>query len=382
MRDGQPAPGDQPEFRKKETRDTPVSSFGADGICDACRYYETKARIDWDARERELVALCDRHRCHDGRYDVIVPGSGGKDSIYVAHLLKHKYGMNPLTVTWAPHAYTEIGWRNMQAWQRMGFDNLLFTANPKVHGTLTRLAFLNLLNPFQPFILGQKILAPTMALKYDVPLIMYGENQAEGGNRFADTETPLMDPAHYTTESHDEPLYFGGVELHALAEHGITTRDMQPYLPLLREQVEAAETEIHFMSYYVHWSPQQHYYHAKEVSDFEPNPNGRSEGTYTKYASLDDKVDGQHYYTMFIKFGQGRAMNDACRDIRDGYIGREEGVALIRKYDGEFPKEHFRFFLDYIGIDEDRYWETIDRNRSPHLWRKEGNDWVLRHPVR
>ena len=115
------------------------------------------------------------------------------------------------------------------------------------------------------------------------------------------------------------------------------------------------------------------------MSDFLSNPLGRSEGTYSKYSSLDDKVDGQHYFTMLIKFGQGRAMNDACRDIRDGYITREE-VSLVNKYDEEFPKNHFKFFLDYIDITEEKYWEVINESRSEHLWKFDGKSWSLRYP--
>ena len=84
---------------------------------------------------------------------------------------------------------------------------------------------------------------------------------------------------------------------------------------------------------------------------------------------------------MFIKFGQGRAMNDACRDSRDGHITREEGVALVNRYDGEFPKKYFPEVLEYMGISEERYWETIDAARSPHLWKREGGEWVMRHPT-
>ena len=116
-----------PEFRKKSITDTETTAFGDDGICDACKYAEYKKTIDWAERERQLREVCDRYRRDDGRYDVIVPGSGGKDSIFVSHLLKTKYNMNPLIVTWAPHAYTDIGWRNVQAWQQIGFDHSLFT---------------------------------------------------------------------------------------------------------------------------------------------------------------------------------------------------------------------------------------------------------------
>ena len=166
-----------------------------------------------------------------------------------------------------------------------------------------------------------------------------------------------------------------------LRDYDVDPQEMNLYLPLLREQVEAAGIEVHYMSHFVPWSPQYNYYYAKEHARFEPNPDGRSEGTYSKYSSLDDMIDGQHYYTMFIKFGQGRAMNDANRDIRDGHIVREEGVALVRKYDDEFPSKYFREFLNYIDIDEEKYWEVIDDARSPHLWSKLGNQWVLRHQV-
>lgn len=374
-------PASSPEFRKDRSAPTRVSGFGKDGVCDACRYAEFKATIDWEAREAELRELCDRHRRSDGRYDVIVPGSGGKDSIFVSHMLKTKYDMNPLTVTWAPHIYTDIGWRNMQNWIRAGFDNVLVTPNAKVHAHLTRLAFENLVNPFQPFIIGQKNVAPRAALQYDVDLIMYGENQAECHDSFDQNASPLMDPSHFTRTSTTEPLFFGGVPWAELPAEGIPHKEMGPYLPLLREDWDGRGIEVHYFSYYANWSPQASYYYAKENAGFESNPDGRSEGTYSKYASLDDRIDGQHYYTMYVKFGQGRAMNDACRDIRDGIITREEGVALCRRFDGEFPGKYFAEVLDYMGITEERYWEVIDAARSPHLWEHRDGQWVLTHPT-
>jgi len=289
--------------------------------------------------------------------------------------------MHPLTVTWAPHMYTEIGWKNLQNWFKSGFDNILVTPNPKVHGILTRLAFENLVNPFQPFIIGQKNVAPREAIHYDIPLIMYGENQAEAHNSFQENLSPLMDIRHFTRESKDDKLYYGGVPLEELGAYGISSEDMYLYIPLLRAQVEKAKIEVHYMSYYHNWSPQENYYYSKKNSGFESNPDGRSEGTYSKFASLDDKIDGQHYYTMHIKFGQGRAMNDACRDIRDGFITREEAIDLVKKYDGEFPKKYFREVLDFMQIDEERYWQIIDNARSPHLWTKKDGAWHLKHAV-
>jgi len=373
-------PSTSPEYKKKSSVVSTIG-FSEDGICDACKFTEYKKTIDWEKREAELKALLDRHRRNDGHYDVLVPGSGGKDSFFVSHVLKYQYNMNPLTVTWAPHIYTPIGWKNMQAWIKAGFDNILVTPNAKVHSKLTQLAFKNLVNPFQPFIIGQKLTAPKFALQYNIPLIMYGENQAEAHNSFQENMSPLMNLDHFTLSKEIRDLYMGGIPIDGLKQFGIERKDLSFYIPPNKEEVLKKNIEIHYMSYYHSWSPQKNYYYAKEHSEFESNPDGRSEGTYSKFSSLDDKIDGQHYYTMYIKFGQGRAMNDACRDIRDGYIIRDEALALMKKYDGEFPKKYFQEFLNYINITEEEYWNIIDNARSPHLWEKKNGEWHLKHVV-
>ena len=369
-----------PEHNKSNNK-IPTVSF-KDGICDACRYYsEIKKKIDWKLREKKLLELLDKFRDEKAQYDILVPGSGGKDSIYVAHLLKYKYQMKPLTVTWAPHIYTDIGRINMDNWIKSGFDNILVTPNYKVHSTLTKLAFENLVNPFQPFIIGQKNCAPKIALKYGIKLIMYGENGAELHNNYKDNLSPLMDKKHFTIEDTNQNIFYGGVPLDELKKFNISKSDMGIYIPELAENIEKSKIEIHHMSYYNNWSPQENYYYAKKYSNFQSNLDGRSEGTYTKFSSLDDKIDGQHYYTMFIKFGQGRAMNDACRDVRDGFINRDEAILLMKKYDGEFPKKYFKDFLQYIDISEDKYWEIIDKARPSHIWEKNNNKWNLKEAV-
>ncbi|MDC1447504.1 N-acetyl sugar amidotransferase [Candidatus Thioglobus sp.] len=373
-------PSSSPELRKTSS-DIKTAGFSDDGICDACNYYDFKKKMDWEDREKQLKDLCDKFRRNDGRYDVVVPGSGGKDSIAVSHLLKYKYNMNPLTVTWAPHIYTDVGWRNMQNWLKAGFDNILVTPNPKVHAILTRLSFENLVNPFQPFIIGQRNIAPRIAAQHDIQFVMYGENQAEAHNSFNENMSPLMGVEHFSRESLDDELFFGGISMKDLPNHGVPLNELNPYLPILKENFIKKEIEVHYMSYYINWSPQANYYYAKEHANFESNPDGRSEGTYSKYASIDDRLDGQHYFTMYAKFGQGRTMNDANRDIRDGFISREEGLALMNKYDGEFPQKYFQETLDYMGITEERYWEVIDNSRSPHLWKKIGGKWTLLHPT-
>ena len=186
------------DIEQKHTRETKkkVIAF-KDGICDACKTRDWKDHVDWDDREKRLKELCDQHRSSDGSYDCLVPGSGGKDSFYQAHALKYKYNMNPLTVTWAPHIYTDWGWRNFQRWIHAGFDNLLVTPNGKIHRLLTRLATERLLHPFQPFIIGQRHLAAKMAAMHDIQLIFYGESGSEYGNSSDENESALRDFAEY-----------------------------------------------------------------------------------------------------------------------------------------------------------------------------------------
>ena len=146
-------------------------------MCSACRYAERKHNLfDWEQRDRELRELLDKHRSKDGSFDVVVPSSGGKDSSCVAHKLKYEYGMHPITVTWAPHLYTDIGWKNLQNFINSGLHNVLGTPNGPVHRQLTRLAFEHLGDPFQPFIYGQKAFPMQITTSYKIPLIMYGEN--------------------------------------------------------------------------------------------------------------------------------------------------------------------------------------------------------------
>src|SRR3989339_874085 len=124
------------------------------------------------------------------------------------------------------------------------------------------------------------------------------------------------------------------------------------------------------MGYYKKWDPQENFYYCTKNTGFSTNPE-RTEGTYSKYASLDDKIDGFHYWLSYVKFGIGRATSDSAHEIRDGKITREEGVMLVKKFDGEFPKRYFQEFLDYCGITEEAFWETADAWRSPHLWERE-----------
>jgi N-acetyl sugar amidotransferase len=356
----------------------PRITFDERGVCSACQFAEKKqAEIDWDERENELVKLLDKHRSKDGSWDVVVPASGGKDSVFVAHMLKHKYGMKPLTATWAPHIYTDVGWRNLQHMIHSGLDNILGTPNGNAHRQMTKFSLEKLGDPFQPFIYGQKAFPMQIAVKYKIPLVMYGEN---GEVEYGGDEKNAKKATH-NVGSDMINHYFSGVAPEDWVKYGISKSDLQYYLPPTQKEVDSLGMENHFMGYYKKWIPQENYYYSVENIGFEPEPDGRSEGTYSKYASLDDKLAGYHNYFAYLKFGLGRATSDAAHEIRDGHITREEGVALVRKFDGELPMKHFQEFLDYVQLTEKEFWAIADSHRTEHLWHKVEGSWVLKTKV-
>ncbi|MFC1521684.1 N-acetyl sugar amidotransferase [Elusimicrobiota bacterium] len=374
-------PCSYPEFKHTSDRKTPTLHIDEEGICDACRYAEKKEQIDWSAREKELLKMLDGYRSKDGSFDCILPGSGGKDSIKAAHLIKYKYGMHPLTVTWPPFMYTEYGWKNFNNWLEVGgFGNVSVRPNPKVHALLTRLSVENLLHPFQTFILGQKNMPIKLALQMKIPLIIYGENEAEYGNPAGDNETSLRD-ASYHTYKHLNDLHIAGLSIRELKErYELTMADLSPYLPSSSQEFADNKVDVRYLGYYAKWTPQESYYYAVEHAGFQARPH-RSEGTYSKYNSIDDKIDDLHYHTTYTKFGIGRATYDASQEIRNRHLTREEGVALVRRFDGEDPKRYLKDVLGRIGITQDNYRRYCDNSRSPHLWKREGGQWKLRHPV-
>jgi N-acetyl sugar amidotransferase len=370
------------EFKHTKDSRKITLNFDEDGICDACRNAEVKESIDWHKREEELIKLLDKHRSKDGSYDCLVPGSGGKDSAYQTHVLKYKYGMNPLTVTWPPILYTEYGYQNWKNWIDSGFDNISFNRNGKTMKLLTKLSIENLYHPFQTFILGQKNLAPKIASKYGIPLIFYGENEAEYGNPIADNASSLRDKSYYSYKNLDE-IYLGGVSIRELKEkYDVPLNDLLSFLPVDGAELERSKIEVHYLGYYLKWTPQEVYYYAVENTGFKARPF-RTQGTYSKYNSIDDKIDDLHYYTTHIKFGIGRATYDASQEIRNLHLTREDGVALVKKFDGEFPDRYFDEVMRYLDIDPDYFRnELADRFRSPHLWGKDSSgNWKLRHNV-
>ncbi len=376
--------------KKKDT-----IKFHEGNICDACKYAERKKiSIDWDKRKAELHKLLDKYRSKDGSYDVIVPASGGKDSFYVAHRLKYEFGMHPLTCTFAPNIFTSWGFENQQNLSAGGFTNYLITCNTKIHRFITRLATENLLHPFQPWILGQKNFPIKFAIFMKIPLIFYGENPAEYGNPNEKYYDDMQLQWHACKDVNK--IQVAGIDLKDLKENfDLKNNELEPYIPTSEDDFKKNKIKCVAFSFFDNWHPQKNYYYTVENSNFKPSPE-RTLGTYSKYASIDDKIDDMHYYTTHIKFGIGRTHYDVAQEIRCGDLTTEEGRSLIKKFDGEYPSRFFNEVINYLSIDkkdfgnlstffeepviDKEYFDNLmDAWRSPHIWKFTNNGWVLRN---
>ena len=346
----------------------PRISFNSKGVCSACQFSDYKQEVNWEEREKELETLCDNHRSKDGDYDVIVPCSGGKDGSFVAHILKERYGMNPLCVTWSPLRPSKIGRQNIYNFIDSGFNSIIGTPDPNTASILAWHSLVEMGDPFQPFIYGQTNFPLQIATRFGVSLIMYGENgEVEYGGDMKNADKPSRQIKDHKKH------YFSGYDPEYWKELGLTDKDLKPYMQPTIEAIRSNNTEIHFMSYYTKWDPQSNYYYAKANTGFSPNPT-RSEGTYSRYASLDDEIDGIHYYLAYMKFGIGRCTSDTAHEIRDGLIDRDEGIQLVRLYDGEYPEESVKAFSRYTNKSQDEINYAMNSWRSSHIWEDLGAD--------
>lgn len=362
--------------------------FDEKGICGPCNWFEEKKKIDWNSRKRQFEDLLKKYRKKNGEYDVIVPGSGGKDSGMIAHILKYKYNMNPLYVTWSPLLYTDIGMRNLQNLYNAGIDGKVFTPNREIQRKISLLGLIFIGNHFEAFGRGQMCYPFHVANELNIKLVMYGENgELEYGGSLENKDKPgaalhSRDKLyHKGTNTRDLLTY--GAEKGILSKEDVNHPSLKYYALPKIEDIEKKEIEFVWYGYFHNWIPQENFYYAVKNYNFEVNPLGRSEGTYNKYASLDDATDPLHYYMSHIKFGIGRSTSDAAHEIRDGHITREEGVQLVKKFDHEKPSKSLQVTLDYLNITLKDLDAIVDgfRDRRPNLWRKTNQDWELKHAV-
>jgi N-acetyl sugar amidotransferase len=354
-----------------ETR--PRVTFNKQGICNACTWAEIKrARIDWDARWKELEKTCDEYRDEDGlNWDVLVPCSGGKDGSYVAWKLKHELGMHPLCVTLLPQLPTEMGKKNLENFLKTGFDHIAITPDQKVYARLAKKGFIEQGRPKLPFVVGISTVTIRVAMNFGIKLIIYGEEgESEYGGVMHQVRKTKIDRDYLVR------YYYSG---HDPVEHldEFTKHELKWWtLPSQEELTRAGIFAMHW-SHFENWDPRLHAEFVKDKTGFQ-SIRELSISTFTNYAQLDDKLQDLHAYLMFIKFGFGRCTSDVGIEIRAGRMSREEGLELVKEYDGIFPHKYLDGYLDYFEMADQEFWKVIDSHANKDVLEKADGKWELK----
>lgn len=347
----------------------PRLKFNENGVCAACEWSNIKKfEIDWKQRYKELEDLCETIRGKQP-YDCIVPVSGGKDSTYVADKMKNAFGLNVLTVTIVPPLETELIQNNLQKFLEHGFDHIKVTPNSLIAQEINKRAFIDQGRPLLSFTSCVNSVMFRFAVDFKIPLIMFGEEgETEYGGSTELRYTPYFD-TDYAIK-----IYMEGNDLRTFLEEKYSEREMNLWLFPSKEKIRETNFKVGHWSYYENWDPYLHYEFARDNYGMQI-PTGRNVGTYTDFGQFDTPLYELHTYMMYLKFGFGRATQDACIDIRAGRLSREEALKIVKKYDGEYPKESIPLFLEYFKMSKEEFDAVLDKHANKELFEKHNGIW-------
>ena len=355
----------------------PRISFDENGVCNACKNALYKQNINWKEREQELLTLLEKYRSSKNPWDCIVTWSGGKDSSTVAWKLKYEYDMNPLLLTYSPMIPTEVGNHNREMMIQAGFNHLFYRPDQKVHRQLAKRFFIERGNPKTPWDAGVSVLPTIIAIRFKIPIIFHAEHgESEyGGKVLREDSSKIRDYTEIVEHQiGDDPMNW--------VDHThIKEKDIASYTYPDHKKVEDVGVKAYYFSNFQKWDPVSNFYYIRQKINFRTCEQGRTEGTFTNFDSLDDKIDNLYYYMQYIKFGFGRAIRDASRQIQNGHISRDEGVKLSKLYDHEFPRKYFDEVLEYLQLNENDFYNIVDKHRNPEIWEQKNNKWMLRFPI-
>lgn len=346
----------------------PRITFNEDGICSACQWSEEKkTKIDWGKRKSELMELCDSIR-GKYKYDCIVPVSGGKDSTYVAHKMKHECNLNILTVTVTPPLETNLIQANLKSFLSYGYDNIKITPNPIIMQKINKKGFIEQGRPLLSWTTCLNTIMLQIATSMNIPLIMFGE---EGESEYGGA-TKLRYTPFYNVEDAIE-LYTYGNDPAQYSEY-FSTNELVWWTYPSKETLQMNSVKISHWSYFENWDTYRNYIFARDHYDMKIK-DVRSTGTYTDFGQLDTPLYDLHTYMMYLKFGFGRCLQDACIDIRGNRFPREEGLKMIQQYDGEFIGQYIPDYCNYYKMTRTEFDEVLDKHVNKELFKKVNDIW-------
>jgi len=347
----------------------PRVAFDDRGFCNACQWMDKKQSIDWKSREEELFSLLDRHRRSDGYFDCVVPVSGGKDGSYVAFNLKHKYGMNPLCVTVTPALPLPLGEQNLSAFLASGFNHISVNPAANAMQALNKRGLIEMGFPYYGWLVAIQSAPIRVATEFGINLIFFGEDgEVEYGGSTETVKNPIYDVQYM------KKIYLEGGYEKVVTDSGLPDSDLVFFRFPENKNLVQSQLEITHWSYFESWDPYRNYLVAKEHCGLQEAEDGNS-GTFTNFSQNDQELYSLHTYLMYLKFGFGRANQDASIEIRRGAMIRDQALNLVRLYDGQYPEEFVPKYLEYFQMTKQEFESTLDKWVNRELFQKVGGRW-------
>lgn len=353
----------------------PRISFDARGWCNACQWMEEKKTLDWAPRRKELEAVLDKYRSRNGGFDCMVPASGGKDGSYVAYQLKHQYGMNPLAVTVTPALALDLGNQNLKNFIESGYNHIQINPDVQAMRLLNKLGFIEKGFPYYGWLIAIQTGVIRLAVNLNIPLLFYGEDgEVEYGGSTESKNGAMFDITYM------KRVYLEGGYQKVLEASGLSDSELYFFKFPTEAELAGKELQLTHWSYFEAWDPYRNYLVAKEHCGLQ-EAEATNSGTFTNFAQNDQALYALHTYMMYLKFGFGRATQDAGIEIRRGAMTRDQAVNLVRLYDGWFPEEYMETYLEYYEMTREEFDAVLDRWANVELFEKVDGRWSPKFTV-
>lgn len=357
--------------------------FDEQGVCSGCRNIEDRLSRSFVDNEKLLLEIFDeyksRQREKGNPYDCIIPVGGGKDSTYQTWLVKYKYGLNPLVVTYNHTFNTSLGLRNLaNLLEQMDVHLVRFTQAPGSAKRIARYMLQKVGDVTWHYHAGIYTFPMKAAVMYDTPLVVWGE---EGYSDLVGMHNQ-DDLVEFTKKLRQEHCMRGFEPEDLLNEPDcpLTPYDLEPFVYPSEEDLERVGVRGIYLSNFIRWDAHEQAQIVIDKLNFETAQE--RERTFNTYSKLDDvHANGLHDYLKYLKFGYGRATDDASTEIRYGRMTREEGIDLVAKHDHVRPSD-MDIFLEAVGMTEEELLAMVEPMRDPSIWQKdESGQWVVRDSI-
>jgi N-acetyl sugar amidotransferase len=344
--------------------------IGADGVCSACTAHgAVAAPINWSERGRRFARLVDEVKDLGRPYDCVIPVSGGKDSTWqVVTSLEH--GLRPLAVTWRTPGRTELGERNLRNLVELGVDHIDFTIAPDVERRFVLRTLERIGTPAVPMHLAIFNIPTTVAVRYDIPLVVWGENsaleyvggQAEAASFELTAEWVRKYGAVHGTSADD------------WVDEELTARDLTLYRGPSDEELRERGVRAIFLGMFFEWDPETTY-RVAAAHGFQAAERPRT-GTWS-YADIDDDFISIHHWLKWHKFGFTRVWDNLSIEIRNGRLRRDEAIATVAQLGDQTPRDDITAFCRWAGIAEERFFAIAETFRDHDVWSRHNGTWQI-----